>query len=128
MGSRNTWVALFYLATAAILMIVLDKAIGNGLSLSNMPNAQIIGANFTLSTLIGLVVAVGVGAFCWMNSKIRDFCGECVDELRKVSWPDMAETRWNSIVVVIFSFICAGILGVFDGVFSWLTTQLLTLL
>jgi preprotein translocase SecE subunit len=124
MGSRNTWVALFYLSSIALFTIVLDKAIGTGLALSNTRNTAILGDNFTLSTAIGLAVSVGVGAYCWVTPKIRGFCDESVDELGKVSWPDWVETRTNTLVTVIFSFICAGILGVMDAVFGWLTNQL----
>ena len=125
MGSRNTWVAIFFLASVGIVTVVFDKAIGTGLALSNVRNTAILGDSFTLSTAIGFAISVAIGAFCWVNPKIRGFCNESVDELSKVSWPDWAETRANTIVVVIFSFISAGILGLFDGVFGWATNQLM---
>jgi preprotein translocase subunit SecE len=127
MGSRNTFVALFFVATVLLLTLVLDNALQGIMALSDVPNAAILGDRFTVSTLIGLALSVGAGLWCWVNPKTKNFISESVDELAKVSWPDLAETRMNTVVVIVFSFIAAAILGVFDSVFSWLTNNQLFL-
>lgn len=127
MGSRNTFVALFFVATALLLTLVLDNALQGIMALSDVPNPALLGDRFTLSTLIGLALSVGAALWCWVNPKTKNFISESVDELGKVSWPDWAETRMNTVVVIVFSFIAAAILGVFDSVFSWLTNNQLFL-
>lgn len=120
-SSRYTFVALFYIASAVILTLVFDKAFAGILAVSNVANTDILGERFTLSTLIALVLSAGSAGYAWMNKRAKEFCAESVDELGKVSWPEASETKMNTVVVIVFSFIAAGILGVFDSVFGWLT-------
>ena len=124
MGSRNTFVALFFVATALLLTLVLDNALQGIMALSDVPNPAVLGDRFTVSTLIGLALSAGAALWCWVNPKTKNFISESVDELAKVSWPDLAETRMNTVVVIVFSFIAAAILGVFDFAFSNITEEL----
>ena len=127
MSSRNTFVALFFIAAAFLLTLVLDKTAQGLFAYANVANPSLLGDRFTLSTAIGLGISVVVGACAWITPKTKNFIGDSVDELAKVSWPAWAETKVNTVVVIVFSFIAAGILGVFDSVFSWLTTNQLFL-
>lgn len=127
MSSRNTFVALFFIAAALLLTLVFDRAAQALLAYANAANPSILGDRFTLSTAIGLGVAAVLAGWGWVNPKTKNFVGESVDELAKVSWPEWAETKVNTVVVIVFSFIAAAILGVFDSVFSWLTTNQLFL-
>lgn len=123
MSSRYTVAALFFLGAALIATLILDRAFGMIFAISNIANTSILGDRFTLSTLVGLLLSIGGAAYAWVNPKSKEFVAESADELAKVSWPEASETKTNTIVVIVFSFIAAGILGVFDSVFGWLTNN-----
>jgi preprotein translocase subunit SecE len=53
------------------------------------------------------------------------FIEEIFSELRKVTWPTAAETRYLTMVVIIVSVIVGVALGAVDVFFSWLIDQLL---
>ena len=123
MGSKSTWVGVFYVACAAVATVVFAKIAGLIFLQMQIADSSILGDQFTLSTLVGLVVAAALTGFAAMNPKARTFVNESYDELMKVSWPEWSETKTNTVVVIVFSFISAGILGVFDYVFSTLTNN-----
>lgn len=52
------------------------------------------------------------------------FVGDVISELRKVTWPTFAETRYLTIVVAIVALVMGIILGMFDLAFGWIIEQL----
>jgi preprotein translocase subunit SecE len=57
----------------------------------------------------------------WRNEEIFGLATEVASELRKVTWPSRKETFSSTIVVIVTSIIASLILGLFDGVWSWVT-------
>ena len=49
---------------------------------------------------------------------------DVISELRKVTWPTFAETRYLTIVVAIVGITTGLILGSFDLLFGWIIEQL----
>ena len=49
---------------------------------------------------------------------------DVISELRKVTWPTFAETRYLTIVVAIVAIVIGVILGLFDLLFGWIVEQL----
>ncbi len=49
---------------------------------------------------------------------------DVISELRKVTWPTFAETRYLTIVVAIVAIVIGVILGLFDLLFGWLVERL----
>jgi preprotein translocase subunit SecE len=47
-------------------------------------------------------------------TRTRDFTAEVVDELRKVTWPDRAQLKNATLVILVFMFIVAAIIWVMD--------------
>jgi preprotein translocase subunit SecE len=47
--------------------------------------------------------------------------GQVAQELELVSWPNLRETRASTVAVVVFTFVAAFTLGVFDLVWSRLS-------
>ncbi len=47
------------------------------------------------------------------------FAADIISELRKVTWPTMAETRYLSIVVSIVAIVVGIFLGAIDLFFGW---------
>jgi preprotein translocase subunit SecE len=118
MGSKQTWIMVFYIGVAAVFALFFNKA-------SGAYGEKVLSGAFTYGHIIGLVLGVAVAAIAYTNKKANTFVSESFDQLVKVAWPTREETKSNTIVVVVFSFISAGILGVFDFVFSTLTSKTL---
>ena len=49
---------------------------------------------------------------------------DVISELRKVTWPTFAETRYLTMVVAVVAIIIGVILGLFDLLFGWIIEQL----
>lgn len=52
------------------------------------------------------------------------FVADIISELRKVTWPTMAETRYLTIVVAIVAISVGLVLGTIDLFFGWAVEQL----
>ena len=46
--------------------------------------------------------------------RTRDFTTEVVDEIKKVTWPDWAQLRQSTLVILIFVIVVALIIWVMD--------------
>ena len=49
----------------------------------------------------------------------RDFIEECAEELSKVTWPDQAQLKSATMVVIVFVFIISAIIFVMDRASGW---------
>jgi preprotein translocase subunit SecE len=47
-------------------------------------------------------------------ARTRDFTAEVVEELRKVTWPDAAQLRQFTLVILVFMVIVATIIWIMD--------------
>jgi preprotein translocase SecE subunit len=121
MKSKSTFVGLFFVAAALVVAWALDRALAAIFAAARVTNTELLGERFTLSTVIALVVAAGTAFVLFSRPKSKGFVGEVVDELFKVNWPDWAETKVSTLVVIVTSLIAAAILGVFDITFGWLS-------
>lgn len=52
------------------------------------------------------------------------FVGDIIAELRKVTWPTFAETRYLTVVVAIVSLVMALFLGALDLGFGWVIERI----
>ncbi|MDP2341329.1 MAG: preprotein translocase subunit SecE [Deltaproteobacteria bacterium] len=135
MRQKSTLVALFFLLAGIIVAVVLHLAFATIFGALpgtwRVTNRPILGDNFPLSALLGTVIGLGAGAICFAMARTKTLIGEVIDELNKVNWPAFAETRVNTIVVIVTSVVAAVILGSFDIVFlqlsDWLGAQQITL-
>jgi len=118
MRSIGTLVAVFFIGATALLWVVLDKLLTSVWAIAGWINPSWIGQRFTMTTGIALAVAVAAGFLTWRNKTTNELSREVVVELKKVSWPTYPEARAATIVVIVFSFIMAAILGVFDMAYS----------
>jgi preprotein translocase SecE subunit len=84
-------------------------------------DVAIIGADFRVSNLLGLLTAVGVTAYLFVREDIYTQALEIGNELSKVTWPKWDETRTSTIVVIITTIVIASILGLFDFVWAQFT-------
>src|SRR5881396_739 len=69
---------------------------------------------WTWSSFIGLGIAGAAALYLWKTPKTHETSLEIAAELRKVTWPSLAETRAATIAVIVASLIAAILLGLFD--------------
>ena len=56
-------------------------------------NQQLIGHNFRVADLMGILVATGLTIYARRDDRVSTFAMEAGNELSKVTWPSWAETR-----------------------------------
>ncbi len=119
--SQERMVNLAFVA-AALMLWFLSAHLFAGLFDVFRPewDAGIIGREFRLSNLLGISVGVLGGLYLWRNARILTLAHEVAGELRKVTWPSMAETRLSTIVVVVTTILVSVCLALYDFVFGWL--------
>ena len=115
-------VAIFYVLAAIVLGVFLEKITALVLSYSRVNDYAVLG-DWTLSTIIGFALAVVVAVVVWRYPKTQAVSLEIALELRRVTWPSLRETRAATVAVIVASAIAAVILGVFDFVWSWLSSK-----
>lgn len=117
---------LGYLVLGLVLALVLEQAVGalGGIGALAFLNRSLFGLEgWNVATLIGFAVALGVGLFCWKDARVRGPAVQVVEELQRVTWPTMAETRTATYAVIVASLLCAVVLGMFDYGWGMLTQQ-----
>ncbi len=60
-----------------------------------------------------------------LREKIVNYYEETVLELKKTSWPTMAEIKGSTIVVIITSIVLAAFTFGVDSTLSWITRTML---
>jgi preprotein translocase subunit SecE len=115
-------VAIFYVAAALALGMFLEKVLEISFAAAGV-NDFVVVSDWTLSTVLGFVVAVVAAVVVWRVPKTQRVSMEIALELRRVTWPSLRETRASTIAVIIASFVAAVILGMFDLAWSWLSSK-----
>ena len=110
------------LATGLFLEHVLVAVFGG--FAPTQPLTRPLAGDWTVATLIGLGLAAIAALILWKKPKTHDTSLEIAAELRKVSWPNMAETRAATIAVIIASIVSAVLLGLFDVLWQFLTDKI----
>ncbi len=124
MRSKGTWVALFYVVSTLLVMLVFNLALSETFAYFRKEDMALLGPRFTICTLIALILSGSIAIYtAFINQKARDFIEQCVTELDKVAWPNWNETRVATYTVIVTSLIASVILGLFDAVFGWLTNH-----
>jgi preprotein translocase subunit SecE len=78
----------------------------------------------TISAAIGLVVGVGLIVWLWTRERYFKFISDVAVEVSQIVWPTRAETRAATVVVIIITLICSGILFAMDTFWSHTTDWL----
>ena len=124
MRAKGTWVFLFFIASAIVVAFTFNYALRDVFSWLQINNVAILGDSFRLSTLLSasaaLILALFFGVF---YKKSRTYIEQCVIEFNKVAFPEWKETKLATFTVVLVSVVASVILGLFDMVFSWWTTN-----
>jgi preprotein translocase subunit SecE len=116
------YVAIFYVLAALVLGVFLEKVLALVFGYARVNDFVVFG-DWTLSTIIGFVLAAAIALAVWRHPRTQSVSLEIALELRRVTWPSMRETRAATVAVIVASAIAAVILGVFDFVWSWLSSK-----
>ncbi|HEY3449126.1 MAG TPA: preprotein translocase subunit SecE [Myxococcales bacterium] len=117
---RMVGIALVALAvTGGMFLDQVAKAIFAGLKLND---PQVLVEDLTLTAIVGFAISAGVAIYVYMNPKLREGGLDIAAELKRVSWPSIAETRVSTIAVVIASLVSSLILFFFDFIASKVMT------
>src|SRR3954471_1592607 len=99
-NTRIAAIGYVVLAIAAGLFLEHVLLVAFGTFGPTQPLTRPLAGEWTWSTLIGLAVAFSAAVYVWVKPKTREGSEGIAAELRKVSWPSMAETRAATIAVI----------------------------
>tara|TARA_B100002052_G_C15325960_1_gene351917 strand:- start:56 stop:439 length:384 start_codon:yes stop_codon:yes gene_type:complete len=117
------YVNMAFIGTGLLAYVVLSELFAWTLMFfGSAANSQVIGHNFRVAELIGLLVAAGLVVWLKRDERISTFAMEVGNELSKVTWPTWSETKLGTIVVMITTIIIAMILGTFDYLWAAVTS------
>jgi preprotein translocase subunit SecE len=112
------YVNLSFVVAGLLLYVVLGGLFSVTLELfSSDANAQVLGSNFRVGHLLGLVSAAGLAIWARRNLTVHAWAMEVGSELSKVSWPTWTETKKATWVVIATTLAIAALLGLLDWVF-----------
>jgi preprotein translocase subunit SecE len=78
--------------------------------------------SFPLLFAISLVAGGGLAFYFWQQERTRQLAQEVVGELSRVTWPTRPELGAATVVVIVTSIVMSIVLGLFDFLWSWVTT------
>ena len=124
--TNNRLVAISYVVLGLLAGLFLEHLLVAAFSTWTItqPLTRPLYNDWTWSSIIGLAIAAAAGLYLWTNARYHEVSLEVAAELRKVSWPSMAETRAATIAVIVASVIAAILLGVFDVAWQFLTDKI----
>jgi preprotein translocase subunit SecE len=116
-------VAIAYVVAALALGVFLENVIALVLSYLRLNDFAVMG-DWSLSTVLGFAVAAAAAIVIWRIPRTQTVSLEVALELQRVTWPSLRETRAATLAVIVASAIASVILGVFDMVWSWLSSKI----
>jgi preprotein translocase SecE subunit len=108
------WTHVMFAVAGLVLAWLLSKCGEWAWGYFGKPNTMLVGGfSFLLAGAATLVA--------WRNEQIFTLASEVSGELSKVSWPTRRETMTSTLVVIVTTIIASAFLGLFDGIWSWVT-------
>lgn len=115
-------VAIFYFFAAVVVGIFLEKVLGIVFSYARINDTGVFGDDWTVTTVLGYGIAAVLAVLAWRSPRVNGVSMQVAQELERVSWPNLRETRASTVAVVVFTFVAAFMLGIFDLVWSRLSS------
>jgi preprotein translocase subunit SecE len=79
---------------------------------------------WSFTSFIGLAIAGAIAVWVWVTPRYNEASHDVAAELKKVTWPSLAETRAATVAVIVASLIAAVLLGLFDVLWQFLTDKI----
>jgi preprotein translocase subunit SecE len=117
------FIAIAYVLAALVVGAFLERVVAIAFGYARVNDFEVFG-DWSLSTVVGFGVAAIAAVVMWRTPRTQTVSLEVALELRRVTWPSKRETRAATIAVIVASAIAAVILGFFDMVWSWLSSQI----
>ena len=114
---ERKWTHVMFAVGGLVAAWLLTKCGEWAWSYFGKPNSFLIGS-------IAFVIAGAATLIAWRNEQVFTLAGEVASELKKVTWPSRKETFSSTIVVIVTTIVSSVFLGVFDGVWSWVTRMI----
>lgn len=110
-------VVIFYLLSTLVLGMFFAHVFAVLWARFGWPNQILVsGPDWDVPSAVGIVLALGLGIFCYVNKKVRGRTLESASELMKVTWPSWHEVRTSTVAVVIASLVASVILFGIDRI------------
>lgn len=117
-------IALSYLAFAFVGGIVLTNLATSVFDLVRINNRNFFEVEeLSIASLVGFGIAIAAVGVAWRHPTVSALSYEVAGELKKVTWPSLAEIRVSTGAVLIASAVCAVVLGV---VYDVLASKVMT--
>jgi preprotein translocase subunit SecE len=114
---ERKWTHVMFAVAGIVLAWLLAKCGEWAWGYFGRPNSLIVGTGaFALAGVATLIA--------WKNEMVFGLASEVAGELRKVTWPTRQELVGSTIVVIITTIVSSAFLGLFDGVWSWVTRMI----
>ncbi len=120
---------LSYLILGVLLALVLEHLLSGslgGIGALSFLNRTVFDTERLWSKVGGFVLAGGIAAYCWRDPRVKAPATQVVEEMQRVTWPTLAETRAATYAVIIATLVCAAMLGLFDYGWGALTERIYT--
>lgn len=116
------YVNLSFVIIGIVLYIMVGELISGVIGLfGSSSNIQILGANFRLSHLLAMILAITAAIWLRRSEKVHTYAMEVGSELSKVTWPTWKDTKRATMVVIVTTVVIASILGLLDLAWGALT-------
>jgi preprotein translocase subunit SecE len=117
-------VAIGFILAGLVVSYVLSHAFHWLFLTLGVIDHEVLGDQFTVSTLLAALLSLGTAFGLWRSQHVNGLAQEVVVEMRKVTWPSVAETRAATLVVILTSFLISMVLGFFDLGFNWVIDRI----
>ena len=117
---------LSYIVLGVLLGLVLEQGVSalGGIGALSFLNRSLFGLEgWTWATLVGFALALGIALYTWRDPRVHAPAIQVVEELQRVTWPTIAETRAATYAVIVATLVVAVMLGLFDYGWGMLTQQ-----
>lgn len=122
----SRYVNLFYLTALVTAVVTFNKLVTEIWDrVDALKDISIVGNTITLTTILGVVLGVGLTYWAYKREDYRTYVSEVVIELHKVTWPSREETKRSTLIVIGFTIVVSLYLAGIDRVFSYLTDLIL---
>jgi preprotein translocase subunit SecE len=101
-------VVIFYLVAGVVTALFLGRILSLVWAELGLSDPEMVeGLGWTVTTLLGVVLAGGAALGTYLHPRTRALSMEVASELMKVTWPSWSETRVSTTAVVVASLVAA---------------------